>query len=244
MTDGAVEIDGVDVPVRSSWIPKTRMRLRKKPTGSERLSSHIDGAPLLTADAPCPCCGHCGEAMQLMLQLLAADDPRPAGQGLPTDTVLQAFWCASDCYLKDGLSAEHPRACVARLVEAGVPAETEAAGRDSGVCRDIEGWKQAEMTPHYFSDDLPEPADDDEAEDWSEAYLDHAGMATDETRVAGFPWLCTGSADVEGTCAECDSNWRWQSSCSSKRSRRPASTVTRGYSCAATTRTSRSCAGA
>ena len=205
MSTEVIEIDGVVVPQRPTWTPKTKLRMRKRPSAAERRASHLDGAPLLTEQAPCPPCGHCGKPMRLLVQLAAEDDPRAKAEALPEGTMLQAFWCADECYLQDGSGSSAPQACAARLITVGEHVAAGAQAADSSIRQKITGWKESSTTPHYLDDALPWIGDDDEqGEEWREAYLDFEGAADDETRRAGFPWLCGGSADVFARCGQCE----------------------------------------
>lgn len=202
--ESTTKIAGLEVPQRTTWIPKTEIRVRSTPSVAECSSSHINGAPLLTDAAPCPHCGHCGQPMQLMVQLFASDDPRSPEESLPDGSCLQAFWCPSDCFLEDGLGARNPFASAARLIVAGDHVSGGDAAKLPLAVSDIVGWEASLSAPHCMDDLLfGHEASADLPDEWIDEYSAHDRVADSRTRLSGFPWLCNGSWNVEASCEEC-----------------------------------------
>lgn len=197
----AMDVDGVNVPVLTTWLPI--FRKGKLPKGAVH-KTHVGGRPLLPPGDERPRCGHCDVPMPLLIQVHADDDPRPADLALPDNTVLQVFWCADDCYIKDYEGDDEFRACLAQiktLDERTAKAVAPASGR-SEPKRIIEDWKAIDVLPHYL-DDIIHTLEADE--EWLEAYIVRDEIVADNTtRLGGFPWICQYPAIVSAFCPKCE----------------------------------------
>lgn len=74
---------------RSAWKPIV------KGHSSDGRASKFSGLPVLRRDETWPCCKHCGEPMQLFLQLDSNDLPEAAGTPFGNG-ILQVFYCTND----------------------------------------------------------------------------------------------------------------------------------------------------
>lgn len=118
--------------------------------GDAPAASKFAGVPLLRAGEAWPACGHCGEPMQLFVQLRAADVP-PAAASRLDGGVMQLFYCVRDgCDEACDAWSPHARSTLVRLLapdEALAPATSSPDGMFPA--RRITAWTRSDDLPNW-----------------------------------------------------------------------------------------------